>query len=90
MIGGWKAETSMRADLVTDTLNTPVWLRGRAAATGATDATDATGLIHHTDAAQVLTQVESAARRSRSPRQRPIGRSRRCGCLHVVRAPRTP
>lgn len=44
MIVGWKADTTMRADLVTDTLEMAVWSRGRAGVT------DLTGLIHHTDA----------------------------------------
>ncbi len=43
-IVGWKADTSMRADLVTDTLDMAVWSRGRAGVT------DLSGLIHHTDA----------------------------------------
>lgn len=43
-IVGWKADTSMRTDLVTDTLDMAVWSRGRAGVT------DFTGLIHHTDA----------------------------------------
>ncbi len=43
-IVGWKADTTMRADLVTDTLEMAVWSRGRAGVT------DFTGLIHHTDA----------------------------------------
>lgn len=44
MIVGWKADTRMRADLVTDTLEMAVWARGRAGVT------DLTGLIHHSDA----------------------------------------
>lgn len=44
MIVGWKADTNMRAGLVTDTLEMAVWTRGRAGVT------DLTGLIHHTDA----------------------------------------
>jgi putative transposase len=44
MIVGWKADTTMRADLVTDTLDMAVWSRGRAGVI------DLTGLIHHTDA----------------------------------------
>ena len=44
MIVGWKADTTMRADLVTDTLEMAVWSRGRAGVT------DLQGLIHHTDA----------------------------------------
>ena len=43
-IVGWKAATTMRADLVTDTLEMVVWSRGRAGVA------DLTGLIHHTDA----------------------------------------
>ena len=43
MILGWKADTSMRAHLVTDTLDMAVWSRGRAGAC------DLAGLIHHTD-----------------------------------------
>lgn len=41
---GWKVDTTMRADLGTDTLEMAVWSRGRAGVT------DLTGLIHHTDA----------------------------------------
>lgn len=44
MIVGWKADTSMRADLVTDTLEMAVWARGRAGIS------DLSGVIHHTDA----------------------------------------
>ncbi|WP_434062034.1 IS3 family transposase [Actinotalea lenta] len=44
MIVGWKADTTMRADLVTDTLEMAVWSRGR------TGVTDLAGLIHHSDA----------------------------------------
>ncbi len=44
MIVGWKADTTMRASLVTDTLEMAVWARGRAGVT------DLAGLIHHTDA----------------------------------------
>ena len=44
MIVGWRADTRMRADLVTDTLEMAVWSRGRAGVT------DLTGLIHHSDA----------------------------------------
>jgi putative transposase len=43
-IVGWKADTTMRADLVTDTLEMAVWSRGSAGVT------DLSGLIHHTDA----------------------------------------
>lgn len=44
MIVGWKADTRMRADLVTDTLEMAAWTRGRAGIA------DLTGLIHHSDA----------------------------------------
>jgi putative transposase len=44
MIVGWKADTNMRAALVTDTLEMAAWARGRAGVT------DLTGLIHHSDA----------------------------------------
>lgn len=44
MIVGWKADTNMRATLVTDTLEMATWARGR------TGVTDLTGLIHHSDA----------------------------------------
>ena len=44
MIVGWKADTTVRADLVTDTLNMAAWARGRAGVT------NLAGLIHHTDA----------------------------------------
>ena len=44
MIVGWKADTSMRADLVTDTLEMAVWARERAGVK------DLAGVIHHTDA----------------------------------------
>ena len=44
MIVGWKADTSMRADLVTDTLEMAVWARER------TGIADLSGVIHHTDA----------------------------------------
>lgn len=44
MIVGWKADTNMRATLVTDTLEMAAWARGRAGVT------DLTGLIHHSDA----------------------------------------
>lgn len=44
MIVGWKADTTMRAELVTDTLDMAAWTRGCAGVT------DLTGLIHHTDA----------------------------------------
>nr|WP_286189438.1 IS3 family transposase [Sanguibacter hominis] len=43
-IVGWKADTSMRADLVTDTLEMAVWARQRAGIA------DLSGVIHHTDA----------------------------------------
>ena len=43
-IVGWKADTSMRADLVTDTLEMAVWARERAGIA------DLSGVIHHTDA----------------------------------------
>lgn len=44
MIVGWKADTRMRADLVTDALEMAAWARGRAGVA------DLTGLIHHSDA----------------------------------------
>ena len=44
MIVGWKADTSMRADLVTDTLEMAVWARQRAGTA------DLSGVIHYTDA----------------------------------------
>lgn len=44
MIVGWKADTRMRADLVTDALEMAAWARGRAGIS------DLTGLIHHSDA----------------------------------------
>jgi len=44
MIVGWKADTNMRAHLVTDTLEMAAWTRGRAGVS------DLTGLIHHSDA----------------------------------------
>jgi putative transposase len=44
MIVGWKADTNMRAALVTDTLEMAVWSRGRAGVS------DLAGLIHHSDA----------------------------------------
>ncbi|MDF9876878.1 putative transposase [Cellulosimicrobium cellulans] len=44
MIVGWKADTNMRAALVTDTLEMAAWTRGR------TGVTDLAGLIHHSDA----------------------------------------
>ena len=44
IIVGWKADTSMRADLVTDTLEMAVWTRERAGIA------DLNGVIHHTDA----------------------------------------
>jgi len=44
MIVGWKADTNMRAALVTDTLEMAVWSRGRAGVA------DLSGLIHHSDA----------------------------------------
>lgn len=43
-IVGWKADTTMRAKLVTDSLDMAAWARGRAGVT------DLTGLIHHSDA----------------------------------------
>lgn len=51
MIVGWKADTTMRADLVTDTLDMAAWARGRAGVT------DLTGLIHHTDAGSQYVSV---------------------------------
>jgi putative transposase len=44
MIVGWKADTNMRAALVTDTLEMAAWTRGRHGVT------DLAGLIHHSDA----------------------------------------
>jgi putative transposase len=51
MIVGWKADRTMRADLVTDTLDMAAWTRGRAGVT------DLTGLIHHTDAGSQYTSI---------------------------------
>jgi putative transposase len=51
MIVGWKADRTMRADLVTDTLDMAAWSRGRAGVT------DLTGLIHHTDAGSQYTSI---------------------------------
>ena len=50
-IVGWKADRTMRADLVTDTLDMAAWSRGRAGVT------DLTGLIHHTDAGSQYTSI---------------------------------
>lgn len=51
MIVGWKASTTMRADLVTDTVNMAAWSRGRAGVT------DLAGLIHHNDAGSQYTSI---------------------------------
>lgn len=51
MIVGWKADTTMRADLVTDTLEMAAWARGRSGIT------DLSGLIHHTDAGSQYTSI---------------------------------
>ena len=51
MIVGWKADTSMRADLVTDALNMAAWARGRQGVTSLE------GLIHHHDAGSQYTSV---------------------------------
>lgn len=50
-IVGWKADTNMRTDLVTDTLNMAAWARGRAGVS------DLTGLVHHTDAGSQYTSI---------------------------------
>lgn len=50
-IVGWKADTTMRADLVTDTWNMAAWARGRAGVS------DLEGLIHHTDAGSQYTSI---------------------------------
>ena len=44
MILGWRAATSMRTDLVLDTLEMAIWNRGRHGIS------DLTGLVHHNDA----------------------------------------
>ncbi len=51
MVVGWKADRSMRADLVTDTLDMAAWTRGRAGVV------DLTGLIHHNDAGSQYTSI---------------------------------
>jgi len=51
MIVGWKADRTMRADLVTDTLDMAAWNRGRAGNV------DLTGLIHHNDAGSQYTSI---------------------------------
>jgi putative transposase len=51
MIVGWKADTSMRADLVTDALNMAAWARGR------TGVTELHGLIAHSDAGSQYTSI---------------------------------
>ncbi len=51
MIVGWKADRTMRADLVTDTLDMAAWARGRAGVV------DLTGLIHHNDAGSQYTSI---------------------------------
>ena len=79
MIVGWKADTTMRATLVTDTLEMAVWSRGR------TGVSDLTGLIHHSDAGSqyvsfALTERLAAARNAgldRDRRRRLRQRSRR-------------
>jgi putative transposase len=51
MIVGWKADRTMRADLVTDTLDMAAWARDRAGVV------DLTGLIHHNDAGSQYTSI---------------------------------
>ncbi len=51
MIVGWKADTTMRTDLVLDTLNMAAWARGRAGVA------DLSGLVHHTDAGSQYTSI---------------------------------
>lgn len=61
MIVGWKAATTMRADLVTDTVNMAAWARGRAGVT------DLAGLIHHNDAGPPSTPGSCSPRRVARP-----------------------
>ncbi len=49
MILGWRAATSMRTDLVLDTLEMAIWNRGRHGIS------DLTGLVHHNDAGSQYT-----------------------------------
>jgi len=51
IIVGWKADMSMRTDLVLDTLNMAAWARGRAGVV------DLSGLVHHTDAGSQCTSI---------------------------------
>lgn len=51
MIVGWKADTTMRADLVTDALNMASWARGQAGIV------DLKGLVAHTDAGAQYTSI---------------------------------
>lgn len=51
MVVGWKAATTMRADLVTDALDMAAWSRARAGVS------DLTGCVHHTDAGSQYVSV---------------------------------
>jgi putative transposase len=50
-IVGWKAATSMRTDLVLDTIEMALWTRGRAGHG------DLSGLVHHSDAGSQYTSI---------------------------------
>jgi putative transposase len=53
---GWKAATSMRAELVLDALEMAIWTRQRAGVA------DLSGLIHHTDAGAQYTSIRFTER----------------------------
>jgi len=46
---GWRASTSMRTDLVLDTIEHAIWTRAR------DGVTDLSGLVHHNDAGSQYT-----------------------------------
>src|SRR6185312_12008703 len=48
---GWRASTSMRTDLVLDTIEHAIWTRAR------DGVTDLSGLVHHNDAGSQYTSI---------------------------------
>ena len=58
---GWRASTSMRTDLVLDTIEHAIWTRAR------DGVTDLSGLVHHNDAGSQTGLNESTQHRLVSP-----------------------
>ena len=67
---GWRASTSMRTDLVLDTIEHAIWTRAR------DGVTDLSGLVHHNDAGSQV-HIDRVHRTPRRGRRRRIGRQRR-------------